>query len=148
MNFTIEEAARHNKESDLWVVIHGKVYDITDFVSQHPGGKKVLLKVAGTDASKQFDQFHSAGVLEKLGPALLKGTIAQSNTTNSPSNASIESQALVGTEPGESFGDLVPFGDPYWYQDWSSPYYNESHRKLRSFVRNFCEKEIIPFCFE
>ena len=31
--------------------------------------------------------------------------------------------------------DLVPFGDPYYYQDWKSPYYNASHFKLRSAMR-------------
>ncbi|KAJ3070851.1 hypothetical protein HDU98_006142 [Podochytrium sp. JEL0797] len=145
--FTVEQVAKHNKETDNWIIVHGKVYDITNFLSEHPGGKKVLVKVAGTDASKQFDQFHNAGVLEKFGPKLLKGTIG---SAAAPTTVSVvePQQALVGTEPGESFGDLVPFGDPYWYQDWSSPYYNESHRKLRSFVRNFCEKEIMPFCFE
>lgn len=33
-------------------------------------------------------------------------------------------------------------------QSSSSPYYNESHRKLRKFVRDFVEKEIMPFCHE
>lgn len=36
--------------------------------------------------------------------------------------------------------------DPYWYQDWSSPYYNESHRKVRAAVRAFVDKEIVPYC--
>ncbi|KAJ3347482.1 hypothetical protein HDU83_002081 [Entophlyctis luteolus] len=143
--FSVEEVALHNKESDIWIIVHGNVYDITGFLSEHPGGKKVLLKVAGTDATKQFDQFHGASALEKYGPKLLKGSIG-TNTDNAPA-ASADAE-LVGTEAGESFGDLVPFGDPYWYADWGSPYYKESHRKLRSYVRNFVEKEVMPYCFE
>ena len=42
----------------------------------------------------------------------------------------------------------VPFGDPYWYQDWNSPYYNDSHVKWRDALREFVEKEIMPFCHE
>lgn len=42
----------------------------------------------------------------------------------------------------------MPFGDPSWYQDWYSPYYNESHKRFRSAVREFVEKEIMPFTHE
>jgi len=45
--YSMEEVKKHNKYSDLWVVIHGKVYDITKFVEEHPGGSEVLLDVAG-----------------------------------------------------------------------------------------------------
>src|SRR5438874_152100 len=32
--------------------------DVTPFLSQHPGGKKVVLKLAGKDATKEFKKFH------------------------------------------------------------------------------------------
>jgi cytochrome b involved in lipid metabolism len=34
--FSKDEIERHNREIDAWTVIHGKVYDITKFISQHP----------------------------------------------------------------------------------------------------------------
>ncbi|KAJ3297994.1 hypothetical protein HK104_011289 [Borealophlyctis nickersoniae] len=137
-SFTAEQVASHNTEKDVWV------YDVTNFLGEHPGGKKILLKVAGTDASKQFDQFHNAAILEKWGPKLYKGDIGDAVAEAAAESEEPES----GLVEGEAFGELIPFGDPYWYQDWYSPYYNESHRKLRAAVRQFVDKEITPYCFE
>jgi alkylation response protein AidB-like acyl-CoA dehydrogenase len=47
-----------------------------------------------------------------------------------------------------TFGDLVPFGDPSWYQTWHSTYYSESHKKFRAAVREFVEKNVMPFVNE
>ena len=35
---TLAEIAAHNSPSDCWVVIHGQVYDVTEFLTRHPGG--------------------------------------------------------------------------------------------------------------
>ena len=48
--FTLAEVATHNKKTDCWVVVHGKVYDITSFLAEHPGGRRLPLKFAGKDA--------------------------------------------------------------------------------------------------
>ncbi|KAJ3042717.1 hypothetical protein HDV00_006774 [Rhizophlyctis rosea] len=74
--FTPASVAEHSKPSDLWIIVNGKVYDVTKFADEHPGGKKVLNKVAGKDASKEFAQFHNASVLEKYGPKLYVGNVA------------------------------------------------------------------------
>lgn len=54
----------------MWVVIKGKVYDVSKFVDEHPGGEEVLLDVAGKDATTEFvDVGHSEEaeeILEKL----------------------------------------------------------------------------------
>lgn len=34
---TLAEVAQHNKADDLWIVVAGKVYDVTKFLSEHPG---------------------------------------------------------------------------------------------------------------
>ncbi|GAA5796357.1 cytochrome b5-like heme/steroid binding domain-containing protein [Helicostylum pulchrum] len=53
--YSYEEIAKHNTRSDLWMVIDGKVYDITPFTDEHPGGEEVLIDEGAKDASTAFD---------------------------------------------------------------------------------------------
>mmetsp|Transcript_1916 Transcript_1916/g.3461 ORF Transcript_1916/g.3461 Transcript_1916/m.3461 type:complete len:436 (-) Transcript_1916:158-1465(-) len=57
----------HNTH-DIWMVIKGLVYDISDYVDQHPGGRGVLKHIAGTDATRDFLDVHSgsSAIQDKL----------------------------------------------------------------------------------
>ncbi|KAK8056024.1 hypothetical protein PG993_001251 [Apiospora rasikravindrae] len=44
--FSAEEVAKHTSPDSCWVVLYGHVYDVTDFLSSHPGGSKVILQLA------------------------------------------------------------------------------------------------------
>ncbi|ORX50111.1 cytochrome b5 [Hesseltinella vesiculosa] len=67
--YSFEDVKAHQTKGDLWVVIHNKVYDITEFVLEHPGGEEVLLDEAGKDATESFEDIgHSdeaRDILEK-----------------------------------------------------------------------------------
>lgn len=53
--FTPEEVKQHNKDAEkMYIIVDSGVYDITDFLDEHPGGAKILKRFAGKDASKQF----------------------------------------------------------------------------------------------
>ena len=41
------------------------------------------------------------------------------------------------------FGDLIPFAEPAWYHGYTSPYYKESHKRLRLAIRSFIEEHVI-----
>lgn len=45
-------------ESSAWVYIGNQVYDITPWLNRHPGGKEILLLVAGRDISDLFVSYH------------------------------------------------------------------------------------------
>ena len=53
----LEEIRRHKTKDDLWVSVHGKVYDVTRFVPKHPGGSMIYVK-GGRDISQLFDAYH------------------------------------------------------------------------------------------
>lgn len=68
--------AKHNTAESCWVILYGAVYDVTDFLSEHPGGAKVILQLAGTDATEEYDPIHPPGILEEnLKPEQKLGTI-------------------------------------------------------------------------
>lgn len=52
---TTKQVAEHNTvEKGLYVIIDSNVYKLDTFVEEHPGGSKILKRVGGKDASKQF----------------------------------------------------------------------------------------------
>lgn len=55
---TIDELETHNKKSDCWMAINGKVYDVTKYMPYHPGGIPTLMKGAGKDSTDLFNKFH------------------------------------------------------------------------------------------
>jgi len=64
----LAEVESHNREADNnWTLIHGKVYDVTKFLDEHPGGGEILLENAGIDSSEAFDDVgHSKDANEML----------------------------------------------------------------------------------
>lgn len=51
--FTAEEVAKHNKSDDAWIIVRdrqtgvSKVYDVTSYVDEHPGGESILNNAGG-----------------------------------------------------------------------------------------------------
>ena len=283
------DVAKHNKADDCWIIVDGAVYDVTKFLSEHPGGKKVIVQVAGQDASKKFHLFHKPSVMQKYGPGLEVGKVgagggggeaptvkpaAAADKTHPASTTAGAKGAAVGSggggagkgehpspdavskvkkgdQPGADktadgksadsgkgqdsskdsakwkdadkagqsdtrissqeaeqkvkeqraaqerktqlsdssddhssapstpkssssppspsnkkasppspsnkkssgggkptsdklFGELVPYGDPSWYQGWHTPYYKPHHHKFRAALREFMDKELAP----
>merc|ERR1711907_314310 len=73
MSVSSEEVAKHNKDSDCWVIIGEDVYDVTKFLGDHPGGKKAIMLYAGKDATEEFDMMHKRNVITKYG--IKQGTV-------------------------------------------------------------------------
>src|ERR1700710_1445214 len=60
-----EKVSQHNSAKSCWVIIHGKAYDVTEFLPEHPGGPKIILKYAGKDATVEFEPIHPPDTLDK-----------------------------------------------------------------------------------
>ena len=66
------DQAKDIKERLQWTVIDGAVYDITNYISMHPGGKKNIIKGIGKDSTEMFHKSHHGLKIENTPLALLK----------------------------------------------------------------------------
>ncbi|TMW47405.1 hypothetical protein DOY81_007517 [Sarcophaga bullata] len=63
----LEAVAKHDDYSDCWVVIYDRVYDVTSFLQDHPGGADVIMDYAGRDATLAFHGTgHSRDAIEQM----------------------------------------------------------------------------------
>jgi hypothetical protein len=87
----IKEVNGHCSPDSAWIVIDGSIYDITPFLSRHPGGREILLEYLGQDATKAFHSVgHSSKAKKMLDPLrigkLLNHSYSQSNDLRDPSH--------------------------------------------------------------
>lgn len=73
--FTVDEVAKHNTESDCWVIVKNVVLDLTPFLNDHPGGKESIVKFAGQDATESFDMLHEDNVIARYAPKCVLGRV-------------------------------------------------------------------------
>ena len=73
--YSAEEVAKHNKKDDCWVIIDGKVLDVTSFLPDHPGGEKAILLYAGRDATEEFNMLHDPKVIPRYAPESVIGSL-------------------------------------------------------------------------
>lgn len=56
--YTLAEVATHNTPENCWTSIRENVYDVTAWITKHPGGEKAILKTCGIDATTLFEGKH------------------------------------------------------------------------------------------
>ncbi|PKI42612.1 hypothetical protein CRG98_036994 [Punica granatum] len=117
------EVARHKSKKDCWLVINGRVLNVTNFLEEHPGGEEVLLESAGKDATKEFQDIgHSRAaqsLLVKYQVGFLEGCKVQDPTGSdvepkaSKGSARKEMSAfVVKDEPSVKYAALLEFFIP------------------------------------
>ena len=61
-SYDASEVALHNdEENGYWMIIDGRVYDLTEFAHLHPGGLKIIREYTGMDATQAYQNIlHNA----------------------------------------------------------------------------------------
>ncbi|MBU3646323.1 MAG: cytochrome b5 domain-containing protein [Candidatus Nanopelagicaceae bacterium] len=56
--YTLERVRANNSSTSCWTIIDGFVYDLTSWISAHPGGPGVIRSMCGTDGTNAFKAQH------------------------------------------------------------------------------------------
>lgn len=89
------------------MVLYGHVYDVTEFLPSHPGGSKIIVKLAGRDATEEYDPIHPPGTLEEnLKPEAKLGRIDPKTLVSTATTAVREEKTPDVDPPLESLLNL------------------------------------------
>ena len=106
----MSDVASHNTAKDLWVVYDGKVYDLSAFVHQHPGGSAILVKQAGRDMTAAFDAQHGPierSMLQMYYIGDLGSALVASPSPKTPSQSTFLNPGITSPSP-QTVGSIHP----------------------------------------
>ncbi|KAJ5216802.1 hypothetical protein N7468_009810 [Penicillium chermesinum] len=143
--FDAAEVAKHNTRESCWVILYGKVYDVTDFLSSHPGGAKIILKLAGKDATEEYDPIHPPGILEdELKPEQCIGTVdASTLPKKGPQEASAPSAGPPPMHHLLNLDEIEQVGHKQVNKKAWAYYYSASDDKISKRLNNEAYRSIL-----
>lgn len=105
--YTQAEVDKHNVKGDLWMTIHGKVYDVSTFAEDHPGGEEAIYEEAGKDATESFEDIGHSDEAREL---LEKFYIGDLDTAGAPKPAPVPVTRISEEKPksGSALRVIVP----------------------------------------
>lgn len=122
--YTEEEVAKHSSEDDCWLIIGNesnggpKVYNITPYMNDHPGGPEIMMEFAGKNADDMFEDIgHSSEARNKM-KEFLVGTLKTDPSAvkkAAPKKAVAEHKSKGGLNPLAVVALLVAVAIGYYY---------------------------------
>ncbi|XP_043082921.1 cytochrome b5 [Puntigrus tetrazona] len=73
--YRLSDVEERNSFKSTWIIIHNKVYDVTKFLEEHPGGEEVLREQAGGDATESFEDVGHSTDAREMASSLLIGEL-------------------------------------------------------------------------
>ncbi|KAL2920291.1 fatty acid alpha-hydroxylase [Polyrhizophydium stewartii] len=130
--FSRDEVAAHHTAKSLWVTVNNKVYDISHFIFDHPGGEEILLQFGGRDITKVLqdpsEHVHSDAAYDMLEPfyigELEAPTGGKGKSKGKAKASSDDSDTGVESSKVETFIDITkPMLRQVWVSNWNKEYY-------------------------
>lgn len=115
-SFTADEVAQHNSKEDCYLIIRDSVYNVTDYISFHPGGRNTIIARCGREVTGIFTQIHSNRAWDLLGRYKIGQLGSQAPTTTTASvKLSLDDiyKGLVEANPGAEIVNVKPSGDNF-----------------------------------
>ncbi|RMZ05095.1 hypothetical protein D0860_06103 [Hortaea werneckii] len=127
---SVAEITKHATPDNCWIVVNGKVYDLTAFAPNHPGGPDMIYKYAGIDGSKVYNDFHAAELIEKeLSASEKKGDFDESTVTQTWIDAQKE-ETVSEPDPNER----PPLSTLINLDDFEKAFATSGPRKANAYV--------------
>uniref|UniRef100_A0A8C8DP45 Cytochrome b5 n=1 Tax=Oryzias sinensis TaxID=183150 RepID=A0A8C8DP45_9TELE len=96
--YRLSEIEAQNSFKSTWIIIHHKVYDVTKFLDEHPGGEEVLREQAGGDATESFEDVgHSTDAREMASSMVIGELHPETLVTTSKEESSWWSNLVIPT---------------------------------------------------
>ncbi|CAO3688002.1 unnamed protein product [Umbelopsis vinacea] len=106
---SLAQVSEHSSKKDIYVAVHNKVYNVTDFIEEHPGGEEVLLDEAGKDATEAFEDIgHSDEAREILEKYYVADLDEASKSQVKKTPAARAPAATESTSSGSALRIIVP----------------------------------------
>lgn len=134
---TKSQVKKHNTEESCWVIVHEKVYDITSFLADHPGGDSILLEFAGTDITSVLSNInyhtHSEAAYDLIREHYIGDVEKQDESDDTVVHSLPVKQKINSkSERDEQFLDLRKALFPQlWNATYSKAYYLEQVHRPR-----------------
>ncbi|KAG0239737.1 fatty acid alpha-hydroxylase [Actinomortierella wolfii] len=141
--FSKAEVAKHNKADDCWIIVDGKVYDVSGFVADHPGGEEYILDHAGEDLTAllqdENEHLHSDVAYEILEELMVGHIESSADSTATLTTPTVQSTQQRFKESDELFKDtdivadkkerFLDLSKPLLYQLWKANYPKDFYMK-------------------
>ncbi|MFH0804302.1 MAG: cytochrome b5 domain-containing protein [Candidatus Zambryskibacteria bacterium] len=93
---TPTELAKHNSSQSCWTLVSGKIYDLTNYINQHPGGSNTILSLCGADGTAAFIAQHgSSSAAQSALASLYIGDLNQTVVTTSTNSTTSATPTIV-----------------------------------------------------
>ncbi|KAH8101821.1 oxidoreductase [Cristinia sonorae] len=152
---TAEDVASHKDAKSCWISRDGKVYDVTAFLPDHPGGDDLILKYAGKDVGEIMkdasEHEHSESAYDMLNDFII-GRVGTGEAIVSDDWVATDDFEPEETDTSSDFEknqflDLrKPLLRQVWESRWSKLYYLQQvhqprhlHESARLFGPNYLE---------
>eukprot|EP01039_Chlorochromonas_danica_P009798 gene9798-10836_t len=105
--YTAEEVAKHNKDTDCWIIVGNdenggpKVYDVTKYLDKHPAGDKAIMEYAGENADMAFTANGHSAFAQGLLKTFIIGTLKEDPEV-------VNARKAVHKKLGKTKGGLNP----------------------------------------
>uniref|UniRef100_A0A7E4ZW66 Cytochrome b5 n=1 Tax=Panagrellus redivivus TaxID=6233 RepID=A0A7E4ZW66_PANRE len=96
--FSLAEVQQHNTPESLWMIINDKVYDLTKFAMEHPGGEEVLFEQGGQDATEPFNDVGHSSDAREMAEEYVIGRIADDERKSAKAAVGDNSKAVPWSE--------------------------------------------------